>query len=120
MAEIDLGLTLYDFNKQGMSQEKMLDAIELNKQVANMIKDIAPRSKYWMLLSNERKDYTIFIILTTEGTYNEMIPTLRNRGEVLSIDKQEDGNYEIWIRDPNTKENFVYYLFDYTYGIIQA
>ena len=120
MAEIDLGLNLYQFNQQGMSQIEPLDAIELNRQVSNMIKDIAPKSKYWMLLSNERKDYTIFIILTTEGTYNEMIPTLKNRGQVLSIDKQEDGNYEIWIRDPETKENFVYYLFDYTYGIIQA
>lgn len=120
MAEIDLGMTLYDFNKEGMKQEKLLDAITLNRKVADMVKDIAARSKYWMLLSNERKDYTIFIILTTEGTYNEMMPTLRNRGDVLSIDKQEDGNYEIWIRDPDTKENFVYYLFDYTYGIIQA
>ena len=49
-----------------------------------------------------------------------MVPTLVNRGQVLSIDKQEDGNYEIWIRDPKTKENFVYYLFDYSYGIIKA
>lgn len=120
MAEIDLGMTLYDFNKEGMKQEEILDAISLNRKVTDMVKDIAARSTYWMLLSNERQDYTVFIILTVEGTYNEIIPTLRNRGEVLSIDKQEDGNYEIWIRDPDTKENFVYYLFDYTYGIIQA
>ena len=120
MAEIDLGMNLYQFNQQGMAQEKPLDAIEFNIKVTEMVEDIATRSKFWMLLSNERKDYTVFIILTTEGTYYEMIPTLRNRGEVLSIDKQEDGNYEIWIRDPDTKENFVYYLFDYTFGIIQA
>ena len=58
--------------------------------------------------------------LTKEGTIKELIPTLTNRGQVLSIDKQNDGNYEIWIKDFNTKENFVYYLFDYTFGIIKA
>jgi hypothetical protein len=120
MAEVDLGLSLYDFNKQGMAQEKPLDAINLNRQVMNMVRDIATRSKYWMLLCRERNDYTIFIILTVKGTCNELIPTLTNRGEILSIDKQKDGNYEIWIRDTLTQENFAYYLFDYTSGIIEA
>ena len=120
MAEFDLGLNLYEFNKQGMAQEKPLDPLTLNRQVSNMVKDIAARSKYWMLLSNERKDYTIFIILTAQGTYNEMLPTLNNRGQVLSIDKQEDGNYEIWIRDFDTNDNVVYYLFDYNNAIIEV
>lgn len=120
MAEIDLGMTLYDFNKEGMKQEQLLDVITLNRKVANMVKDIASRANYWMLLCRERNDYTVFIILTAEGIYNEMVPTLTNRGEVLSIDKQKDGSYEIWIRDIDTQENFVYYLFDYTFGIVQA
>lgn len=120
MAEIDLGLSLYDFNKQGMAQEKPLDAIDFNRQIINMIEDIAARSKYWMLLCRERNDYTVFIILTKEGTVNEMLEALLNRGQILSIDKQKDGNYEIWIRDINTKENFVYYFFDYEFGIVKA
>ena len=70
--------------------------------------------KYWHLY------YTVFIIETFEGSLDEFRPTLLNRGQVLSIDKQEDENYEIWIRDPETKENFVYYLFDYSFGIIKA
>ena len=120
MAEISLG-DLYTFNKQAMSKVDPLSASLFHKDTRNMVSTItASRKPYWMLLCRERNDYTLFIILTEEGIYNEMIPTLENRGEILSIDKQDDGNYEIWIRDPETKENFAYYLFDYTFGVIKA
>lgn len=121
MADIDLGVDLYDMNKQAYKQEKPLDAIALHIKVNNMINDIYKTKKlYWMLLCRERNDYTVFIPLTIEGTINEMIETLNNRGKILDIDKQEDGNYEIWIRDNDTEENFVYYFFDYTFGICKA
>lgn len=124
MAEVDLGLNLYEFNKQAMSQLPPLDPIEFNKKTSALVKDIYSRTKedkyYWMLLNNERRDYTVFIPLTEEGTLEELRPTLQNRGQVLDITKQPDDNYEIWIRDPASEENFVYYLFDYTFGVIKA
>lgn len=123
MAEITLG-NLYDFNKSAMAQFIPLDTISFNRETESAMKEIYKKAKsgncYWMLLNNERKDYTVFIIETFEGSLDEFRPTLLNRGQVLSIDKQEDENYEIWIRDPETKENFVYYLFDYSFGIIKA
>ena len=120
MPDIDLGLNLYDFNKQAMSQLSPMDPIEFNNKTKEIVNEMFDKSKVWMLLSNERKDYTVFVLLTKEGTVNELRPTLTNRGQVISIDKMEDDNYEIWIRDTATKENFVYYLFDYSFGIIQA
>jgi len=125
MAEIDLGLDLYGFNKAGMAQEKPLDSIALNIKLTDMFNDIMNRndtnkSSYWMLLCRERHDYTIFLPLTLTGSVSEMTECLINRGQVLSIDKQKDKNYEIWIRDPETKENYVYYFFDYNQGIIKA
>ena len=123
MSEITLG-NLYDFNKQAIANEPPLDMIEFNIDTDNLISDIMAQAvkghKYWMLLNNERKDYTVFILLTKEGTLKEFRETLQNRGQVISIDKQEDNNYEIWIREPETQENFVYYLFDYTFGIVKA
>jgi len=121
MADIILG-NLYDFNKQAYGKEKPLDIIALQNKVGNMIKDIFTEAKSttWMLLCKERSDYTVFILLTTTGSIKEMVETLLNRGEVLDIEKQKDGNYEIWIRDPETKENFAYYFFDYTFGIVKA
>lgn len=123
MPDIDLGMNLYDFNKQAMAQIEALDPIEFNKiteEIADTMFSNKEKKLAWMLLSNERKDYTVFIPLTKEGMLKELRPTLRNRGIVTDITKREDGNYEIWIRDSETKENFVYYLFDYTFGLIQA
>lgn len=124
MAELDLGMSLYDFNKQAMNEFKPLDPVEFNLITQRVAKDLYAGTKkdkcYWMLLNNERKDYTVFIPLTEDGTLKELRPTLQNRGEVLDITKQPDGNYEIWIRDPATSENFVYYLFDYSFGVIKA
>lgn len=114
MAEINLG-TLYDFNKQAMTNEKPLDPILFNTK----IKEIGFDSHWLMLLCHERKDYTVFHLISKEGWREALKETLNNRGYVLAIDKQEDGNYEIWIRDFETDENFVYYLFDYQYGIVE-
>ena len=102
-------------------QEKPLDVIALQVSVKKMITDIYERKiPYWMLLCRERNDYTVFIPLTLEGTYKDMLETLQNRGEVLDIEKQEDGNYEIWIWDSSTKDSFAYYFFNYEFGIIQS
>lgn len=134
MAEISLG-TLYDFNKAAMKNEKPLDPILFNKKITAIVKDIRTSKEgesqarfYWMLLNNERKDYTIFHInepntyysYTVKQLEEDLKETLQNRGQVLSIDKLEDGNYEIWIRDLVTEDNIVYYLFDYTFGVIEA
>ena len=124
MAEITLG-DLYQFNKSAMAQIKPLTPQSfdsLTSQVASYIinESLIHNKTYWMLLNNERKDYSIIHPLTEVGILPEIRETLQNRGLVVDISKQEDGSYEIWIRDPETKENFVYYLFDYTNGIIEA
>ena len=125
MAELNTDITLYSLNKQAMSQEKPLDVIEFNvltDNIATYITEQAVKNHYcyWMLLSNERKDYTLFIPLTQKGILGEIRPTLLNRGDVLSIEQLENGNFEIWIRDPATKENFIYYLFNYTEAVLTA
>ena len=120
MGEITLG-NLYDFNKSAMNSVDPLDIIEFNALTEKLVRDFMARHiTVWMLLCNERKDYTVFLAFSSQGILNELRPTLLNRGDILSIEKQEDGNYEIWIRDKDSGENFVYYLFDYSFGLIQA
>ncbi len=118
-AKINLG-DLYTFNKQAMAKIDPLEDSLLDWDIDKMVSDVFKDNAYWMLLCRERNDYTVFKFETVGGISREMKPTLRNRGLVLSIDKQEDGNYEIWIRDPDTKENFAYYFFDYSFGVIKA
>ena len=120
-AEIDTGLSVYDVNKNLMSEEKPLDVIAANIAIKKAADEILASFKtYWMLLSNERKDYTVFIIKNSKKLEEELKETILNRGQLLDITKQEDGNFEIWIRDPDTNENFIYYLFDYTFGIVEV
>jgi len=115
---INLG-DLYHFNKQAMAQLDPLDSALLNVKIKE-VSDRMATKEYWMLLCNERKDYSVFKINNKDNIQKELKETLYNRGLILAIDKQKDENYEIWIRDSKTKENFVYYLFDYTFGIIET
>ena len=122
-------ITLYDFNKENMAQINPYTKQDLEKlcdQVAEHIWgdcfDKNPGDKtYWMLLCRERNDYTVFCIKDSMVELADAIKDcLVNRGQVLDITKQEDGNYEIWIRDYLTRENVVYYLFDYNSAIIEV
>ena len=123
-------ISLYDFNKKNMAQIKPYDPIALNNLCkktageiwdANFLADKPKDKTYWMLLCRERNDYTIFCV---EHDVNELtsalIECLCNRGHVLDITRQDDGNYEIWVRDIDTKDNVVYYLFDYNEAIIEV
>lgn len=126
MAEVNLG-NLYDFNKEAMKNEKPLDPIQFNlktneiaEEMWNEMEDYG--RQYWMLLCHERRDYTLFNILgsvDTEPIIKELRPTLTNRGLILAADRQSDGAWEIWIRDPETDENFAYYFFQYDKGVIE-
>lgn len=117
--EINLGVNLYDLNKNLMAKETPLELDILNEKIKEVANYMITK-EYWMLLCNERKDYSIFKIECPNNLIEELTITLTNRGQILSIEKQEDGNFEIWIRDFLTQENFVYYLFDYTTGIIKV
>ena len=124
MAEVNLG-TLYDFNKAAMEHEKPLDQIALGVETTKVIADLFEKglNHYYMLLCRERNDYTIFFINEEkkDNLYKKMMNTLNNRGKILSIDKQPDGAYEIWIKDEFENNGiFVYYLFNYDIGVVDC
>lgn len=120
MSEISLG-NLYEFNQNAYSNEKPYDMVALGIKLKEIEEDLI-KNEYWMLLCHERRDYTMFVNHSKEkGNFaKELKETLMNRGYILDIQKQEDGNFEIWIRDFNTEENFAYYLFEYGSGVIEV
>ena len=78
MADIDLGMNLYEFNQMGMANEPPLDVIALQVKTREMIEDLySTKNPYWMLLCRELNDYTVFIMITIEGTVEEMLETLK-------------------------------------------
>lgn len=115
-------MTLYDYAKQVIVQEVPMDPITFSTKISELAEYIKEKD-YCMLLCNERKDFTIFKNETSnhkDFTKTALSETISNRGLLLLADKQPDGAYELWIRDPATNENFAYYLFDYTNGIVEV
>ncbi len=122
---VSLG-TLYDFNKQIIVQQKKLNKTQIKKIELELEEWFNWQlDAYAMLLCRERHDYTIFHLYEKGGNINppaiavkELIETLNNRGEILSIEKTKDKNWEIWIKI--NKEAFVYYLFNCDDFIIEC
>lgn len=128
-SDVSLG-NLYDMNKQLMEHEPELaeDKIQLIKEQLRAWLTAHFKQKYFMLLCHELRDYTLFnldktdswVIAKPETIFNsaiDVIDCLRNRGKLLSFIEQEDGAWEIWIR--NDKGCFAYYLFPYGEAVLE-
>lgn len=121
--ELEIGL--YELNKQIMDNVKV-DPEKIKEDCAAAARDIISRRKnkqdYWMLLCRERYDFTVFVLSSdnAEELESSLSECLRNRGKILEIVRLPDKNYEIWIKDSSTDENYVYYLFDYNQAIIEV
>lgn len=116
--EVILG-NLYDMNKQAMLSQPVLTKEQIDK--------IKPDLEDWfnwtldgyaMLLCRERYDFTIFHLYEKENpnppqiAVTELIDLLKNRGKILSIEKDSEtmnNAWEIWVKISG--EAFAYYLF---------
>ncbi len=127
MAELSMG-TLYSANKELMKNKqafKPLNHLELAaaqekfEDFFNMKCDC-----YGMLYCKERSDITIFHMYESQNpnppavAAAECLGCCTDRGEVISVEEQFDGNYEIWIRIGD--EAFAYYLFPYDKAVIEC
>ena len=121
--EIELFGNLYDINKNIVAQNE----IKLSEGILNSKKEVIKNfinktnNDYYMLLCNERKDYTVFHNnnLSMETAKILVDECLINRGEIRGIDitKNKDA-IEIWLMIED--EAFVYYFFPYDMGIIEV
>lgn len=122
--DVELG-TLYDLNKGLVNKEKKLSKTVLNKKKDTVISFInKTQNNYYMLLSNERKDYTIFHL--TEDNIDKkqelakilIDECLFNRGDVKGLDITKDnGAIEIWMTIE--EDSYVYYFFPYDSALIE-
>ena len=128
-SNIELG-TLYDINKNIiLNKTTTLTDGEINSKkeiIKNFITDTC--NYYYMLLCNERKDYTVFDFhyyggnVKGNGTQIQCAnclvdECLANRGEVRAIDlTQNKDAIEIWLAIDS--EAYLYYFFPYDNGVI--
>ena len=127
MGNLEMG-TVYDLNKQLVqSTEKVISPYKLNEK-KKLIKTFVRECKdnYFMLLCNDRKDYTIFNCISdkTEDKLNELANVfvdecLINRGQIKGIDLTEHKDaIEVWLSIDD--EAFCYYFFPYDLGIVEV
>ena len=122
---VQLG-TLYDANK--MLIEKTIAYLdeEALTEGRNLISNfiLHTENKYYMLLCNERKDYTVFHINdslsgSTEGAKILVDECIANRGHAKGINLTESKDaIEIWISIDG--ESCCYYFFPYDAAIIDC
>lgn len=114
---------LHAMNKMLMAQLPELEEKrknELSKEIRNLALAEDGAFKYLMLLSNERKDYTVFALRNknrlelADTLAKEVVECLENRGQIKEFDVKKDANaIEIWIDDA------FYALFVYDLGVIE-
>lgn len=114
---------LHAMNKMLMAQLPELEEKrknELSKEIRNLALAEDGAFKYLMLLSNERKDYTVFALRNknrlelADTLAKELMECLENRGQIKEFDVKKDANaIEIWIDDA------FYALFVYDLGVIE-
>lgn len=114
---------LHAMNKMIMAQLPELEEKrknELSKEIRNLALAEDGAFKYLMLLSNERKDYTVFALRNknrlelADALAKEVMECLENRGQIKEFDVKKDANaIEIWIDDA------FYALFVYDLGVIE-
>lgn len=114
---------LHAMNKMLMAQLPELAEkrkSELSKEIRNLALVEDGAFKYLMLLSNERKDYTVFALRNknrlelADTLAKEVMECLENRGQIKEFDVKKDANaIEIWIDDA------FYALFVYDLGVIE-
>lgn len=112
-------MTLYELNKQGYKQLPDLGEQELSIIADNVTAFLKKdKSKWYMLLSNEKRDFTLFD--DTRQLYDklamEVIDILKSRGRLKGIDIRES-DIDFWIEIDG--EVFLYKLFSYDWGIIK-
>lgn len=115
---------LYEINQSAYTREPSMtrEAVEeKKKEIANYFQNHS--NTYFMLLCNERKDYTVIKLNHSNNQCAEdaaaaIIECLSNRGEIVEIEKQDNGAYECWIK--RSKLAHMYALFPYDAAVIEC
>lgn len=121
-----VNVSLYELNQGAMSAAPAMtdDAIKAAKETISDFVQSYHHAKYFLLLSNEKRYYTVFSVGNTTGTdfdyetiEDEVINCLQNQGTIKDIDKVDNG-IEFWVTVDNN--SYVYYLFNYDQGVIKC
>ncbi len=119
-----LTLSLYDINKMVIPNLPDFTDEDFEKATQKIKNFIKPGTKFWMMLSNEKRYFTLFQLSPNKTSLapkieEEAIACLKTLGTVKSVELTEDGQaIEMWVIDNMDETPYVYYLFNYDKGVI--
>lgn len=113
----ELNMNIYDMNKSLIVQLPDINKKDLEAG-KKKINQVASNGKYFMLLCNELKYYTVFNISDqgSEKIEDVVLDCINHFGATIkSIDNTPEGAIEIWIK--KYKEAYAMYFFNYDEGV---
>ena len=115
-------MNLYDLNKNIISQLDPLTPNEITMKMG-MIEEYYNNTNntYHMLLCRDFNYYTIFnydSMLSFPNFSGAVCTIITELGEVYSIEVNEDGVLEIWIKPTGEESPYAFYLFPYDAGVV--
>jgi hypothetical protein len=116
MQEVDMGLSVYEFNKNIMKQWPVIEDLGPVTETIWNYWENAPFDSYLMMLCKERNDYTLFNFNSNavNNFANDILECFANRDlGIVSAEIVNDGiAIEFWVKQPGQMENAdLYYLF---------
>ena len=117
MADVDMGLNVYEFNKNIMKQLPVIEDLKGVRETLIKYIHETPAKQYLMMLCREQNDYTLFNF--NNNRFNnqfdqDVIECMENRGfGIVNAEIIDDGMaMEIWVKEPGQMESAdLYYLF---------
>ena len=117
MADVDMGLNVYEFNKNIMKQLPVIEDLKGVRETLIKYIHETPAKQYLMMLCREQNDYTLFNF--NNNCFNnqfdqDVIECMENRGfGIVNAEIIDDGMaMEIWVKEPGQMESAdLYYLF---------
>lgn len=122
-SDANLNLSLYDLNKNIISQLDPLDLNEIGEKLS-LFRDFYNKTnnKHYMLLCKEYNYYTIFEyehMLQFPDFAEAVSNIISELGDVYSIENDSTGEaIEIWIKPEGEETPLVFYLFPYDQGVV--
>jgi len=118
MADVNMGLNVYEFNKNIMKQLPIIEDLKsIRETLINYLHETSAKN-YLMMLSKDNDDFVLFHFNNKNKTNNQfdqdIIECMENRGYgIISCEKTEDKiAIELWVKEPGQMEDAkLYYIF---------
>ena len=124
----DINISNYSIQKQMYMRVEPISQEKLKEQIVSIGAWFStnPGCNYYMLMCKELSDYTVlhFNNMNYDVGSQKVQSIAESRGEILDILYNHAHNaYEIYVKrenDDGEEEPFMYYLFEYFWGVVEV